>query len=161
MFRFSFIFYLNKIKYFSVVIVNNNKNCFVTIHFCFVFNNLSNHEDQSQEINLSCLSWINSNVGFICFDWVDDLNSSLSSLLSESFFAFSIYPLFILIFLIQSSKVLAKHELLKVPLIGWTWYFLEIVFCKRKWEEDRETVFSGLNRLRDYPEYMWVSTMSD
>ncbi|XP_026118988.1 1-acyl-sn-glycerol-3-phosphate acyltransferase gamma-like [Carassius auratus] len=54
-----------------------------------------------------------------------------------------------------SSKVLAKHELLKVPLIGWTWYFLEIVFCKRKWEEDRETVFSGLNRLRDYPECMW------
>ncbi|XP_026865983.2 1-acyl-sn-glycerol-3-phosphate acyltransferase gamma [Electrophorus electricus] len=54
-----------------------------------------------------------------------------------------------------SSKVLAKHELLKVPLIGWTWYFLEIVFCKRKWEEDRETVFKGLRQLRDYPEYMW------
>ncbi|KAJ8252953.1 hypothetical protein GJAV_G00207550 [Gymnothorax javanicus] len=54
-----------------------------------------------------------------------------------------------------SSKVLAKRELLKVPLIGWTWYFLEIVFCKRKWEEDRDTVFSGLERLRDYPEYMW------
>ncbi|KAG9333401.1 hypothetical protein JZ751_012713 [Albula glossodonta] len=54
-----------------------------------------------------------------------------------------------------SSKVLAKHELLKVPLIGWTWYFLEIVFCKRKWELDRETVFRGLERLRDYPEYMW------
>lgn len=57
----------------------------------------------------------------------------------------------------QSSKVLAKHELLKVPLIGWTWYFLEIVFCKRRWEEDRDTVFSGLGRLRDYPEFMWVS----
>nr|KAF6477085.1 1-acylglycerol-3-phosphate O-acyltransferase 3 [Molossus molossus] len=28
-----------------------------------------------------------------------------------------------------SSKVLAKRELLCVPLIGWTWYFLEIVFC--------------------------------
>uniref|UniRef100_A0A3Q4HV11 1-acylglycerol-3-phosphate O-acyltransferase 3 n=1 Tax=Neolamprologus brichardi TaxID=32507 RepID=A0A3Q4HV11_NEOBR len=54
-----------------------------------------------------------------------------------------------------SSKVLAKHELLKVPLIGWTWYFLEIVFCKRKWEEDRNTVFKGLDRLKDYPEYMW------
>ncbi|KAI5090013.1 1-acyl-sn-glycerol-3-phosphate acyltransferase gamma, partial [Silurus meridionalis] len=54
-----------------------------------------------------------------------------------------------------SSKVLAKQELLKVPLIGWTWYFLEIVFCKRKWEEDKETVFRGLNQLKDYPEYMW------
>ncbi|XP_062384272.1 1-acyl-sn-glycerol-3-phosphate acyltransferase gamma [Sardina pilchardus] len=54
-----------------------------------------------------------------------------------------------------SSKVLAKHELLKVPLIGWTWYFLEIVFCKRKWEEDRDTVFKGLDSLKDYPEFMW------
>jgi len=54
--------------------------------------------------------------------------------------------------------VLAKHELLKVPLIGWTWYFLEIVFCKRKWEEDRDTVFKGLGQLRDYPEFMWVGT---
>ncbi|XP_077900869.1 1-acyl-sn-glycerol-3-phosphate acyltransferase gamma isoform X2 [Ictidomys tridecemlineatus] len=54
-----------------------------------------------------------------------------------------------------SSKVLAKKELLYVPLIGWTWYFLEIVFCKRKWEEDRDTVIEGLRRLADYPEYMW------
>ncbi|KAF7251251.1 1-acyl-sn-glycerol-3-phosphate acyltransferase gamma [Varanus komodoensis] len=54
-----------------------------------------------------------------------------------------------------SSKVLAKKELLYVPLIGWTWYFLEIVFCKRKWEEDRDTVIKGLKRLSDYPEYMW------
>ncbi|XP_068127137.1 1-acyl-sn-glycerol-3-phosphate acyltransferase gamma [Hyperolius riggenbachi] len=54
-----------------------------------------------------------------------------------------------------SSKVLAKKELLMVPLIGWTWYFLEIVFCKRKWEEDRDTVIQGLQDLRDYPEYMW------
>ncbi|KAJ8379167.1 hypothetical protein AAFF_G00230790 [Aldrovandia affinis] len=54
-----------------------------------------------------------------------------------------------------SSKVLAKHELLKVPLIGWTWYFLEIVFCKRKWEVDRDTVYRGLERLKDYPECMW------
>ena len=54
--------------------------------------------------------------------------------------------------------MLAKHELLKVPLIGWTWYFLEIVFCKRRWEEDRDTVFKGLDALKDYPEFMWVGT---
>lgn len=60
-------------------------------------------------------------------------------------------------FFSKSSKVLAKRELLYVPLIGWTWYFLEIVFCKRKWEEDRDTVIEGLKRLSDYPEYMWVS----
>uniref|UniRef100_A0A4W3HG95 1-acyl-sn-glycerol-3-phosphate acyltransferase delta n=1 Tax=Callorhinchus milii TaxID=7868 RepID=A0A4W3HG95_CALMI len=54
-----------------------------------------------------------------------------------------------------SSKVLAKKELSYVPLIGWMWYFLEIVFCKRKWEEDRTNVVRGLLNLRDYPEIFW------
>ncbi|KAJ8385483.1 hypothetical protein AAFF_G00185790 [Aldrovandia affinis] len=54
-----------------------------------------------------------------------------------------------------SSKVLAKKELAYIPLIGWMWYFLEIVFCKRKWEEDRTTVAQSLQNLRDYPENYW------
>ncbi|XP_063775808.1 1-acyl-sn-glycerol-3-phosphate acyltransferase delta isoform X2 [Pseudophryne corroboree] len=54
-----------------------------------------------------------------------------------------------------SSKVLAKKELSYVPVIGWMWYFLEMVFCKRKWEEDRKTVMQGLQNLRDYPEHFW------
>uniref|UniRef100_A0A3Q3WML4 1-acyl-sn-glycerol-3-phosphate acyltransferase delta n=1 Tax=Mola mola TaxID=94237 RepID=A0A3Q3WML4_MOLML len=54
-----------------------------------------------------------------------------------------------------SSKVLAKKELSYVPVIGWMWYFLEIVFCKRKWEEDRKTVAQSLQNLQDYPENFW------
>ncbi|KAH0622434.1 hypothetical protein JD844_024737 [Phrynosoma platyrhinos] len=54
-----------------------------------------------------------------------------------------------------SSKVLAKKELSYMPIIGWMWYFLEMVFCKRKWEEDRKTVMQGLLNLRDYPENFW------
>ncbi|XP_073689891.1 1-acyl-sn-glycerol-3-phosphate acyltransferase delta [Garra rufa] len=54
-----------------------------------------------------------------------------------------------------SSKVLAKKELSFVPVIGWMWYFLEIVFCKRKWEEDRKKVVQSLRNLRDYPENYW------
>lgn len=54
-----------------------------------------------------------------------------------------------------SSKVLAKKELSYVPVIGWMWYFLEIVFCKRKWEEDRRTVAQSLQNLWDYPENYW------
>lgn len=57
----------------------------------------------------------------------------------------------------QSSKVLAKKELAYVPVIGWSWYFLEIVFCKRRWEEDRRTVAESLQNLHDYPENFWVS----
>lgn len=59
-------------------------------------------------------------------------------------------------FHIQSSKVLAKKELAYVPVIGWMWYFLEIVFCKRKWEDDQKTVVQSLQRLKDYPENFWV-----
>lgn len=36
------------------------------------------------------------------------------------------------------------------------WYFLEIPFCKRKWEEDRRTVAESLQNLHDYPENFWV-----
>ncbi|XP_028324459.1 1-acyl-sn-glycerol-3-phosphate acyltransferase delta isoform X2 [Gouania willdenowi] len=54
-----------------------------------------------------------------------------------------------------SSKVLAKKELSYVPVIGWMWYFLEIVFCKRKWEEDRTLVAQSLQKLHDYPEHFW------
>lgn len=54
-----------------------------------------------------------------------------------------------------SAKVLAKQELAFVPVIGWMWYFLESVFCKRKWEEDRKTVAQSLQNLSDYPENFW------
>ncbi|XP_056147548.1 1-acyl-sn-glycerol-3-phosphate acyltransferase delta [Lampris incognitus] len=54
-----------------------------------------------------------------------------------------------------SSKVLAKKELAYVPVIGWMWNFLEIVFCKRKWEDDQRTVTQSLQNLRDYPENFW------
>uniref|UniRef100_A0AAY4DEJ1 1-acyl-sn-glycerol-3-phosphate acyltransferase delta n=1 Tax=Denticeps clupeoides TaxID=299321 RepID=A0AAY4DEJ1_9TELE len=54
-----------------------------------------------------------------------------------------------------TSKVMAKKELAFVPLIGWMWYFQEIVFCKRKWEEDRRTVARSLQNLQDYPEDFW------
>jgi lysophosphatidic acid acyltransferase/lysophosphatidylinositol acyltransferase len=37
------------------------------------------------------------------------------------------------------------------------WYFLEMVFIKRKWEEDKRSFVQGLQNLRDYPENFWVS----
>lgn len=54
--------------------------------------------------------------------------------------------------LFQNSKVLAKKELAYVPIIGWMWYFVEMIFCTRKWEQDRQTVAKSLLHLRDYPE---------
>lgn len=83
-------------------------------------------------------------------------NTFANVIICKRYFAIKQVEMFLWCFF-QSSKVLAKKELLYVPLIGWTWYFLEIVFCKRKWEEDRDTVVEGLKLLSDYPEYMWVS----
>lgn len=54
-----------------------------------------------------------------------------------------------------SSKVLVKKELAYVPVIGWMWYFLEIVFVKRKWDEDRIAVAKSLQKLHNYPEHYW------
>ena len=36
------------------------------------------------------------------------------------------------------------------------WYFTEMVFCTRKWEQDRKTVSKSLLHLRDYPEKYFV-----
>nr|BAG60008.1 unnamed protein product [Homo sapiens] len=58
--------------------------------------------------------------------------------------------------LLGGSKVLAKKELAYVPIIGWMWYFTEMVFCSRKWEQDRKTVATSLQHLRDYPEKYFV-----
>lgn len=66
------------------------------------------------------------------------------------------FDMFEFLIFFQSSKVLAKKELSYIPVIGWMWYFLEIVFCKRKWEEDRRTVAQSLQNLWDYPENFWV-----
>lgn len=68
-----------------------------------------------------------------------------------------LYKQFSILTFFQSSKVLAKKELAYVPVIGWMWYFLEIVFCKRNWEQDRRTVAQGLQNLQDYPEHFWVN----
>lgn len=55
-----------------------------------------------------------------------------------------------------SSKVVAKRELAFMPLVGWTWCFMEVVFLRRRWAEDFHTVKHSLQRLKDYPENIWL-----
>ncbi|XP_049621472.1 1-acyl-sn-glycerol-3-phosphate acyltransferase delta [Suncus etruscus] len=54
--------------------------------------------------------------------------------------------------MLGTAKVMAKKELAYVPIIGWMWHFTEMVFCTRKWDQDRSAVTNSLLRLRDYPE---------
>uniref|UniRef100_A0AAZ3PKY3 1-acylglycerol-3-phosphate O-acyltransferase n=1 Tax=Oncorhynchus tshawytscha TaxID=74940 RepID=A0AAZ3PKY3_ONCTS len=60
-----------------------------------------------------------------------------------------------------ASKCLAKKELSYLPVIGWMWYFLEMVFIKRKWEEDKSNFVQSLQNLRDYPENFWDKFQED
>ncbi|XP_051817024.1 1-acyl-sn-glycerol-3-phosphate acyltransferase gamma-like [Antechinus flavipes] len=54
--------------------------------------------------------------------------------------------------ILGTFKVMAKKELLWVPVIGWTTYFMESVFCERKWEQDQVGLVKSLSRLADFPE---------
>uniref|UniRef100_G3X1U4 Phospholipid/glycerol acyltransferase domain-containing protein n=1 Tax=Sarcophilus harrisii TaxID=9305 RepID=G3X1U4_SARHA len=54
--------------------------------------------------------------------------------------------------ILGTLKAMAKKELLWVPVIGWTPYFLESVFCERKWEHDQAGLVKSLGRLADFPE---------
>ena len=52
--------------------------------------------------------------------------------------------------------MVAKRELAFMPLVGWSWCFMEVVFLRRRWAEDFHTVKHSLQRLKDYPENIWV-----
>jgi lysophosphatidic acid acyltransferase/lysophosphatidylinositol acyltransferase len=45
-----------------------------------------------------------------------------------------------------------------VPVIGWMWWFSEYVFLKRNWDSDAPVLKKSLERLKDFPIPMFVST---
>jgi len=43
-----------------------------------------------------------------------------------------------------------------VPVIGWSWYFLEYIFLARSWDKDRPHLVKAIRRLGDFPFPFWV-----
>ncbi|CAG0914501.1 unnamed protein product, partial [Notodromas monacha] len=58
--------------------------------------------------------------------------------------------------LLGNAKVLAKKELLFVPIIGWTWFFAEIFFMERDWSRDRAVLDDHIESVCNWPEPFWL-----
>jgi 1-acyl-sn-glycerol-3-phosphate acyltransferase len=63
------------------------------------------------------------------------------------------------LFLIKASKVVAKNELKYLPILGWSWYFSEYVFVKRKWESDQKVLAKDINQITQYPNGYFYSVI--
>uniref|UniRef100_A0A0V0I1Q2 1-acylglycerol-3-phosphate O-acyltransferase n=1 Tax=Solanum chacoense TaxID=4108 RepID=A0A0V0I1Q2_SOLCH len=44
-----------------------------------------------------------------------------------------------------------------LPVLGWSMWFSEYLFLERSWAKDENTIKSGLQRLRDYPQPFWLA----
>lgn len=56
----------------------------------------------------------------------------------------------------QGTKCLLKQDLARLPVLGWSWWFLEYTFLSRNWEKDRPKLTASLRRLADFPFPYWV-----
>ncbi len=59
--------------------------------------------------------------------------------------------------ILGNAKVLAKKELLFAPVIGWSWFFAEILFMERDWSKDQKVLEDRIESLCSWPEPFWVS----
>ena len=48
----------------------------------------------------------------------------------------------------SSLRTLVKQSLAYVPILGWTWYFSDFIFLKRKLNEDEQKIKQGLRHIR-------------
>ncbi|EDQ89481.1 uncharacterized protein MONBRDRAFT_32290 [Monosiga brevicollis MX1] len=53
------------------------------------------------------------------------------------------------------AKCLLKKDLAFLPVLGWSWWFLEYTYISRNWEKDEKKIHQGLSRLQDYPLPFW------
>lgn len=52
-----------------------------------------------------------------------------------------------------------KNELKYVPLIGWSFYLLEMPFLRRDFTKDREQLIEGIKLLSEFPMPSKVGTV--
>eukprot|EP00911_Craspedida_sp_UC1_P000559 UC1_evm2s429 len=54
------------------------------------------------------------------------------------------------------TKCLMKKALSYVPVLGWSWYFLEYIFVARSWIKDREHITKCIRQLGTFPHVFWM-----
>ncbi|KAH9615209.1 hypothetical protein KSS87_021853, partial [Heliosperma pusillum] len=55
------------------------------------------------------------------------------------------------------STAIMKDVLKYLPVIGWSMWFSEYIFVKRRWAKDERTLTSGLENLKDFPVPFWLA----
>eukprot|EP00045_Choanoeca_perplexa_P019399 m.2754 g.2754 ORF g.2754 m.2754 type:complete len:366 (+) comp4017_c0_seq1:121-1218(+) len=53
------------------------------------------------------------------------------------------------------TKCVLKKELSYLPILGWSWWFLEYTYISRDWTKDRDHLHRSLAKLKDYPLRFW------
>ncbi|XP_053205237.1 1-acyl-sn-glycerol-3-phosphate acyltransferase delta-like [Panonychus citri] len=52
--------------------------------------------------------------------------------------------------ILGSAKGFAKKDIKYLPVIGWSWFFSEMIFVERKWDKDSKLLGPSLQRLMEY-----------
>ncbi|XP_033113260.1 1-acyl-sn-glycerol-3-phosphate acyltransferase gamma-like [Anneissia japonica] len=58
--------------------------------------------------------------------------------------------------ILGSSKSFVKEELKYIPIVGWGFSLIEMVFLKRNFLKDRKALVDGISILKDYPVKSWM-----
>ncbi|XP_071954870.1 1-acyl-sn-glycerol-3-phosphate acyltransferase gamma-like [Antedon mediterranea] len=58
--------------------------------------------------------------------------------------------------ILGSSKSFVKEELKYIPIVGWGFSLIEMVFLKRNFQKDRKALVDGISILKDYPLKSWM-----
>ncbi|KAK6779016.1 hypothetical protein RDI58_025734 [Solanum bulbocastanum] len=56
-----------------------------------------------------------------------------------------------------SALAVMKKSSKFLPVLGWSMWFSEYLFLERSWAKDENTIKSGLQQLRDYPQPFWLA----
>ncbi|KAK4838143.1 hypothetical protein QYF36_011380 [Acer negundo] len=56
-----------------------------------------------------------------------------------------------------SALAVMKKSSKFLPVIGWSMWFSEYLFLERSWAKDENTLKSGLQRLKDFPQPFWLA----
>ncbi|XP_048499762.1 1-acyl-sn-glycerol-3-phosphate acyltransferase PLS1-like isoform X1 [Beta vulgaris subsp. vulgaris] len=55
------------------------------------------------------------------------------------------------------TMAIMKDVLKYLPVIGWSMWFSEYIFIKRRWDVDQSTLTSGCENLKDFPVPFWLA----
>ncbi|GMQ00759.1 hypothetical protein CsSME_00047698 [Camellia sinensis var. sinensis] len=56
-----------------------------------------------------------------------------------------------------SALAIMKKSSKYLPVLGWSMWFSDYVFLERSWSKDEETLKSGFQNLKDFPQPFWLA----